>query len=71
MTLVSQAEIVVVDTSVVVNFAKAGAFKPLGDYLGGRAVVTQDVFGELTDWVRRTLPSAGSLNDARGVSPSS
>jgi predicted nucleic acid-binding protein len=64
MTLVSQAEIVVVDTSVVVNFAKAGALKPLGDYLGGRAVVTQDVFGELTDWAK-THAAIGRLLERR------
>jgi predicted nucleic acid-binding protein len=60
MTLVSQAEIVVVDTSVVVNFAKTGALRPFADYLGSRVVITQDVFDELQDWVS-TYPTIGGL----------
>lgn len=60
MTRISQAEILVVDTSVVVNFAKAGALRPLGDCLGDRGLITQDVFGELTDWAV-SLPAIGRL----------
>lgn len=64
MTRISQAEIVVVDTSVVVNFAKAAALRHLGDCLGERALITQDVFGELTDWAQ-SLPAIGRLLEQR------
>lgn len=62
MTWISEAEIVVVDTSVVVNFAKAGALNALADYLGERALITQDVYGELGDWAS-TYGAVGRLLD--------
>jgi predicted nucleic acid-binding protein len=50
VTEIARAEVVVVDTSVVVNFAKAGALRPFDDYVKTKAVITADVSGELEDW---------------------
>jgi predicted nucleic acid-binding protein len=60
VTEIARAEVVVVDTSVVVNFAKAGALRAFDDYLKAKAVVTADVFGELEDWAR-THPAIARL----------
>lgn len=66
---VRQALAVVVDTSPVVNFARAGALRPLAQYLGTRAIITADVFAELADWAKTYSPIASLLGQAPWSEP--
>jgi len=69
VTEIAGADVVVVDTSAVVNFAKAGALRPFHDYLKANAVITADVFGELEEWARTNSAVAWLLKQAPWSQP--
>jgi predicted nucleic acid-binding protein len=69
VTEIARADVVVVDTSVVVNFAKAGALRPFHDYLKANAVITTDVSGELEDWAETNSAVAWLLEQAPWSQP--
>ena len=65
----SQAQVVIVDTSVVVNFAKAGALRPFATVLGQRVRITRDVYDELATWARSLRPIADLLGTRPWAEP--
>ncbi len=69
MTEIARAKVVVVDTSAVVNFAKAGALRPFHECLKAKAQITADVFGELQDWARTNPAIAQLLEQAPWSEP--
>jgi len=66
---IARAQVVVVDTSVVVTFVKAGALRAFDDYLKDKAVITADVFRELEDWAAKYPSLAGLLGRAPWSQP--
>lgn len=56
------ADAVLLDTSVIVNFADAGMLIPLARYLEERAVITLDVRRELTRLAGSTRPELATLD---------
>jgi hypothetical protein len=56
------AETVLLDTSVIVNFADAGMLIPLAHYLGSKAAVTLDVHRELGRLAGSSRPELTTLD---------
>lgn len=66
MTAVARdAERILLDASVIVNFADAGMLLPLASYLGSRAAITLDVERELHRLAGTSRPELATLDHLR------
>lgn len=66
VTIVARdAERVLLDASVIVNFADAGMLIPLAGYLGSRAAITLDVDRELRRLAGSSRPALATLDRMR------